>query len=79
MDPGYKGKILRLSSDGKKDLKEWGCRDKQGRPVWFRAPFSRAHCCARTYCVARPATTYRSCRDCARRAPRTRAGAGRTW
>ncbi|MFG2023857.1 peptidase inhibitor family I36 protein [Streptomyces sp. NPDC048825] len=28
MDPGYKGRLLRLSSDGKKDLKEWGCRDK---------------------------------------------------
>ncbi|MGW7089909.1 peptidase inhibitor family I36 protein [Streptomyces sp. NPDC054871] len=27
-DANYKGKLLRLSSSGKKDLKEWGFRDK---------------------------------------------------
>jgi hypothetical protein len=27
MDSGYEGRLLRLSSDGKKDLNEWGCRD----------------------------------------------------
>ncbi|WP_338781854.1 hypothetical protein [Streptomyces sp. DG1A-41] len=29
-DSGYKGRLLRLFSDGKKDLSEWGCRDKPG-------------------------------------------------
>ncbi|MGR8008796.1 peptidase inhibitor family I36 protein [Streptomyces hypolithicus] len=35
MDTGYGGRLLRLSSDGKKDLNEWGCRDKLGSVYYW--------------------------------------------
>lgn len=40
MKVGYKGKLLRLYSDGEKDLKEWGCRDKLSAVYYWVGRYS---------------------------------------
>ncbi|MFD6170383.1 peptidase inhibitor family I36 protein [Streptomyces coeruleorubidus] len=40
MKVGYKGRLLRLYSDGKKDLAEWGCRDKLSAVYYWVGRYS---------------------------------------
>ncbi|MFH8493706.1 peptidase inhibitor family I36 protein [Streptomyces coeruleorubidus] len=40
MKVGYKGRLLRLHSDGKKDLAEWGCRDKLSAVYYWVGRYS---------------------------------------
>lgn len=40
MDSGYQGRLLRLFSDGKKDLNEWGCRDKLSSVYYWVGRYS---------------------------------------
>ncbi|MEU7721685.1 peptidase inhibitor family I36 protein [Streptomyces tibetensis] len=40
MDANYKGRLLRLFSDGKKDLDEWGCRDKLSSVYYWVGRYS---------------------------------------
>ncbi|MEU1037564.1 peptidase inhibitor family I36 protein [Streptomyces sp. NPDC005907] len=40
MDSGYSGRLLRLYSDGKKDLSEWGCRDKLSSVYYWVGRYS---------------------------------------